>query len=1499
MSQPSRARRTVAGAAVTALAFSGVVGLSAAPAGALPTFDLERIAGQAPNADRYGTSAEVALEAFPDGADTVIIARGDVFADALAGSYLTPLGPVLLTEPGSLPQVTQDAIDTLEASNAIVLGGTAAVSADVVSQLEDLDLDVTRISGPTREATAAAIATSAGEAGENADGEATAIVVRSDNFADALAFGPLAAAAGYPVLLTNTNTLSAETAEALDDLEIESVIIGGGTAAVSPDVEDAIEDIVGDGDVERVSGATRYETAAQAAVLTTLTVEEFDGDSVIVARGDNAGGGADALSGVALALQSTSPIVLTPPSSTADATLAAHVLLSASLVDGFVLGGTAAIAPAVVDAYQDAGQTTLVTANPVGDVRGGEDATFAVVIDPEAATEIDGIQTITVSGDAVDGDEDLVLTDDDFEVDTESGLITVDVPVDVDASGMSTFTFAVAFADDSDGEAPVLSVDAMVDVAEAQQGELDTRPELVGVTVEDQDDSDGDDLTVTYTFDQSVEDDDGDGDDDLDSDDFLLRGVDPDDSDSADSASISDDGLSVVADFDDVTLDSEAYALVVVEEDAVFAADDDDADDDSDQGNPIGTFAFPNDDQPTGEAGITVAPDLISFGNARSNPLDPSQTLVDIMFDEEVDGFDDVLTNYVLVDDTGTGDGAEFPVDVVDVTEDDDTLTLVFDARDDGTTVLQGLTDGDFPRFYVRTGEVEDGAGNENPLQSVDIADGGNTDSPDLVSASFQFAEETDDPFTTVDEEADRVVYSFDETVSVVNEEAFQVYDVTGGTTAAADGAVTIANGSDVTVEFPAGTLADAVGANIEVLGPLATDRAVVGSDGDGTDTTDANVRDEVGVANDGAGLSTTQGPDLVSVTTSRDGAGATSVTFTFDEPLTDTALTTDIDEDQFALYLADGTRLVPADTDAGVIDGSSVTYSGGFTVSGGDDDGDASDDAEVFGAVLATADDSAVSADGDINPEAAVLVTQGDDESPVQGSADVEQPQVSNAVVTVVEDDVTVVLSFDEPVQDNGAIITDVQLVDVLTGQLDASTVAFDPTNDTLTATFADVEDLGDYTLLTVQGDPVVEDGGGDAVLPFETAFDGGDDADRTGNPGRTVAPDLVGVGNARVNPDNLNETLVDFVFDEDVAQIDRDGDDDDTDADGLDSTTDSEDLAGFVLVRDEGDAGVTPVRAFVTDDDDDVVTAVFDRTDDAEGGPTTTVDALFDQGEFPRAYVRPDTVEDDEGNGVALEGFDIVGNGTTGTPDLTGATIVRGGETDNLTTEIDETLDRIVYTFDEGIVAEVVNEDLFQAFGLDADVEQANEAVVTGGNQVTASFDTGALDDAVVAAIEVESPGVGAVTESDDTGADQDDSVRDAIGLDNDNTDVGAGFTVAPDLVSVEVNDDGSASFTFDQEVGDSSSSDFILYLEDGRAFFGTVSEPVTGQERSTVVEVSGFTTDAIDPAAFATNAEVAAASYATVDSNAVTSSDDLATAEDVTTSPLGVTAVDGADD
>jgi putative cell wall-binding protein len=147
-----------------------------------------RVAGT----DRFTTAAAISAATFPDGADTVYLATGRGHADALAAATAVTVdrAALLPVEPDRVPAVVADELRRLRPEQIVVLGGTTAVTDQVVTEVAQLTgARPTRLAGADRYATAAAIADHA-----HPDGADTVYVATGRDYADALAAAPAVAA---------------------------------------------------------------------------------------------------------------------------------------------------------------------------------------------------------------------------------------------------------------------------------------------------------------------------------------------------------------------------------------------------------------------------------------------------------------------------------------------------------------------------------------------------------------------------------------------------------------------------------------------------------------------------------------------------------------------------------------------------------------------------------------------------------------------------------------------------------------------------------------------------------------------------------------------------------------------------------------------------------------------------------------------------------------------------------------------------------------------------------------------------------------------------------------------------------------------------------------------------------------------------------------------------------------------------------------------------------
>ncbi len=216
--------------------------VSAALAAALAGRGLEvtRVAG----ADRYDTSAAVyrhlnAAPGLPVMSPKPFVARGDRFPDALAAAPLAygDIRPILLVKPSEAPSSVVGVVSDFAIGSVTVLGGTAAVSDEVLRDLGWTGgpggLTFERLHGADRYSTAVAIARSA------RPGRPFVAVASGQRFPDALAGGVLAGSRGGLMLLTPPSSLAPETGGFLAEGSgaIQQMRVFGGTMAVGSAAE--------------------------------------------------------------------------------------------------------------------------------------------------------------------------------------------------------------------------------------------------------------------------------------------------------------------------------------------------------------------------------------------------------------------------------------------------------------------------------------------------------------------------------------------------------------------------------------------------------------------------------------------------------------------------------------------------------------------------------------------------------------------------------------------------------------------------------------------------------------------------------------------------------------------------------------------------------------------------------------------------------------------------------------------------------------------------------------------------------------------------------------------------------------------------------------------------------------------------------------------------------------------------------------------------------------
>ena len=209
--------------------------------------------------NRYSTAAKVAENGWKYGTNTVILVNGEAIVDALAATPYARYkdAPILLTQRDTIPAETRDVISKLGVSNVVIIGGEGVVSKVVVNQLENMSLNVERISGVNRYETSSAVAHSMSGVHK------VAVVNGVTGLADALSVAAPAARDNMAIILSDGNKIISGQ-DIVENASDRYVI--GGTGVVSDNLTNSISGI-------RLAGINR--NATNAAVLNEFYPEEY------------------------------------------------------------------------------------------------------------------------------------------------------------------------------------------------------------------------------------------------------------------------------------------------------------------------------------------------------------------------------------------------------------------------------------------------------------------------------------------------------------------------------------------------------------------------------------------------------------------------------------------------------------------------------------------------------------------------------------------------------------------------------------------------------------------------------------------------------------------------------------------------------------------------------------------------------------------------------------------------------------------------------------------------------------------------------------------------------------------------------------------------------------------------------------------------------------------------------------------------------------------------
>lgn len=261
-----------------------------------------------------------------------LLATGQNYADAVAAGPLAGAldAPLYFTVGDQLEPAVLQALLEAKVTKVYIVGGTGSVSELKARALRLAGLEVVRVAGANRYATASAVASELGKLGH----QPTKFFLASGaSYTDALGAGVAAGRHDGVVILTDGGRLPQAARELLAAAPQVPVVIVGGQAA-----EVAKHPAVAGRQLEVIVGANRFDTAAQLH-----NKYSKDATKLVIASGLNF---ADALAAGARALADDGALLLVQPSSIPTATRSALGGSQFRAVE--ILGGPATITDQVV-----------------------------------------------------------------------------------------------------------------------------------------------------------------------------------------------------------------------------------------------------------------------------------------------------------------------------------------------------------------------------------------------------------------------------------------------------------------------------------------------------------------------------------------------------------------------------------------------------------------------------------------------------------------------------------------------------------------------------------------------------------------------------------------------------------------------------------------------------------------------------------------------------------------------------------------------------------------------------------------------------------------------------------------------------------------------------------------------------------------------------------------------------------------------------------------------
>lgn len=257
-------------------------------------------------ADRYKTALSIAEQVNSNQVNCVVLAPGNSYANALPASVLAYKNNAPLLLVNYTANGTFEAFDYIKAhlplaGKVYLVGDKNYIGNDFITKLNSMGYyNIITISGVDMYKTDYLIAKEL-----NVVNNTPFVISSGVNFPDALSISSVASSKGWPILLTDGNTLNNDIKSLISEKLPSTIYITGGPTAIDVSVENQIKSIAPNAAIKRLGGSDRYETA-------TLISNNFfpSSSNIYIASGADY---PDTLAGSVLAAKNNSPIVLIDP----------------------------------------------------------------------------------------------------------------------------------------------------------------------------------------------------------------------------------------------------------------------------------------------------------------------------------------------------------------------------------------------------------------------------------------------------------------------------------------------------------------------------------------------------------------------------------------------------------------------------------------------------------------------------------------------------------------------------------------------------------------------------------------------------------------------------------------------------------------------------------------------------------------------------------------------------------------------------------------------------------------------------------------------------------------------------------------------------------------------------------------------------------------------------------------------------------------------------------